>query len=564
MNNEETEPAETEKIPEELVIVEDGEALYAVVRPELTDDENVELAVSVRRGLEEKTGVQFTLGTDWVKRGDAPDMEKPEILVGVTNRTTEEEIGSLGWADWTIKAEGNKIFLLARSVRALGSAVEAFLSDEVTAMDGGRLLIRGLPISGSITLAAGEVPDYPHGDFVGMYESSGSTVIFRYENTTAENFADYLGILKDAGFELYDEHMIENNRFATCVNDVTTVNCSWFERTGTTRVICEERSTLCPLEDPYEEKYETLLTGMKGETVVASEGMGFIIRLADGSFCIIDGGMGDPNSVDSNKLMNILNEQKPEDVEKPVIAAWIFSHMHGDHIGVFNCFSLDHHDDVVIEKLIYNFPKEEEVKVSDSPYMLDDTIYRFTAFKKNLANYYSDVPILKVHSGNRFEVRNAHFEVLYAYDDLYPKTILDGGMNENSLLLKMTIGSQTTLWTGDFAFIATDLVLSEYSAETLECDILQVAHHGINGTVDFYSRVNPTYVLWPVWAGGFESMRNNAQNKWLIDSEKVRHVIVTGVGTWTIRLPYDPVDGTFDRTPTWKTKHPPYPALLGE
>ena len=420
-----------------------------------------------------------------------------------------------------------------------------------------------LPVSEAAVSAAGEVPDFPFGSLRGIYESSGGTVVVRAEHTNAEEFAAYRTILDDAGFSLYDENSIDGNLYATYVNDAAAVHISHVPGMGLTRIVCEKRAALCPLADPCEEKVETLLTGMKGETVIAAEGMGFIIRLADGSFCILDGGMGDPDHVDSNKLMNILRSQMPEGQEKPVIAAWLFSHLHGDHIGVFNCFSLDFHDQIVLERLVFNFPKEEEVEKSDSPYMLDDTIYRYTQFKKNLAEFYPDVPVLKVHTGNRFQVRNASFEILYTLEDLYPKSILDGGMNECSVLYKMTVGGQSTLWTGDFAFNAADLVLEEFG-DALHCDILQMAHHGINGTVPLYSRIDPTVVLWPVWEGGFESMRDRAQNKWLIDSPNVKHIIVTGVGTWTIRLPYAPADGTFDRVPAENTSYPVYPDLLGE
>ena len=413
------------------------------------------------------------------------------------------------------------------------------------------------------------LPAFTAGILKGSYLSSGGTVIARYEWTEESDFDAYLAALRDAGFNVYDENQIDQNRFATLYRAETAVFISWYKNTrnsfnsGTLRIIAEPKGAEYPLTDPCEQICDTLLTGMQGETVVAAEGMGYILRLADGSFCIIDGGMGDPDHVDSDKLMHILLAQKPEKDEKPVIAAWIFSHLHGDHIGVFNCFSLDHHDDVVLERLYFNFPKEEEVAASDSPYMLDDSIYRYTQFKKNLADFYADVPVVKLHSGNRFAVRNATFETLYAYDDLYPKTIKDGGMNECSLLLKMTVDGQSVLWTGDFAFNATDLVLEEYT-DALSADILQMAHHGMNGTVDFYSRVNPTYALLPVWAGGLETMLEKKQNQWLVNSAKLRQMIVTGCGTWTIRLPYDPAPGTFARIPSDDTVYPAYPTLLGE
>ncbi len=410
------------------------------------------------------------------------------------------------------------------------------------------------------------LPDFSAGERIGFFAGYGTTKTAKtakFGKTSETDFESYKDDLLRSGFSLYDENEIDGNLFATLVDDSTTVNLSWFRNTETMQVISDEKGDLCPLDDPCEEVCDTLITGFKGETVFAAEGMGFIIRLADGSFCLIDGGMGDPDHVDSTNLMNILLAQKPANHEKPVIAAWIFTHLHGDHIGVFNCFSLDHHDDVELQRLVFNFPSEELTAESDSPYMLDDTIYRYTQFKKNLNDFYSDVPVLTVHSGNRFKVRNADFEVLYALEDLLPKTILNGGMNECSLLLKMTLEGQTVLWTGDFAFNATDLVLKEYDA-ALKSDILQLAHHGMNGTAEFYSKVDPTYAFLPVWAGGIDMMLSKDQNRILVESPALRQIIATACGTWTIKMPYDPLDGTFERIPNESTVYPSYPALLGE
>lgn len=403
------------------------------------------------------------------------------------------------------------------------------------------------------------IPAYHYGETEAVYESSGSTVVLRAKNTDENDYSAYLTELKNAGFSVYAENTIAGNRFTTLCDGKTAVNFYYIPKTGVTRVVYEEQGALYPTADDTPGRgFRPLITGMKGETVIAYEGMGFIIRLYDGSFVILDGGMGDPDGVDADKLMNILKEQAPKG-EKPVVAAWLFSHLHGDHIGVFNCFSIVHHDDIVLQSIYCNFPKEEETAISDSPYMLDDTIYRYTQFKKCLREYYPDVPVIKPHTGNRFVVRNAVFEVLETLEDIAPKTILDGGMNECSVLYKMTLAGQTTLWTGDIAFIATDMAIAQFG-DYLKSDILQMAHHGINGTIPFYSLVDPTYVFLPLWEGE-ESYRKTfeaKQNLWLKESKNVRQILHTGFGTWTIAMPYAPADGTFDRMPGDGTRNPVY------
>lgn len=406
------------------------------------------------------------------------------------------------------------------------------------------------------------LPAFSSGELKGVYVSSDDTEICRFENTKEEDFNTYISMLRKDGYTVYAHNEIDTNLFATLYNDKNIVTVSRYSKTATFRIIAEPKGALYPIEDKNDGEFDTLITGVKGETVVASEGMGFVIRLKDGSFCIIDGGMGDPDHVDSDKLMNILNAQKPADVEKPVIAAWIFTHLHGDHIGVFNCFSLDHHDDVVIENFYYNFPRVEEIAASDSPYMLDDSIYRFNQFKKNLSEFYSYVPSVKLHSGNKFEVRNASFEVLYAYDDMYPFTILNGGMNENSMLIKMTVDGQSVMWTGDFAFGATDLVLHEYD-NALSADILQLPHHGMNGTIPLYKAIAPTYVFLPVWENGHLYMYGLEQNQWLINNPAMKQIISTSCGTWTLKFPYSPDENKIERIPSEQTVNVSYPSLMG-
>lgn len=408
-----------------------------------------------------------------------------------------------------------------------------------------------------------QIPEYHYGETEAVYQSSGSTVVIKAKNTTEADYRAYLAELKAAGFTVYAENEIVGNLFTTLTDGKTAVNFYYIPKTGVTRVVYEDQGALFPLTDDFTDcGVKSIITGMKGETCVAREGMGFIIRLRDGSFVIIDGGMGDPDSVDSDKLMNILREQAPAGTEKPVVAAWLFTHLHGDHIGVFNCFSLDHHDDIELQSIYCNFPKDEETAKSDSPYMLDDTIYRYTQFRKNMKEFYADVPVIRPHTGNKFRIRNAQFEILSTLEDIVPKTILDGGMNECSVLYKMTLEGQTVLWTGDIAFIATATAVEQFG-DYLKSDILQMAHHGVNGTIPFYSLVDPTYVFEPLWFRDdiFAHVMSAPQNKWLADSPNVKQILYTGLGTWTVPMPYAPADGTYDRIPTNDTHNPTYSEL---
>ncbi|MHB1153171.1 MAG: ComEC/Rec2 family competence protein [Eubacteriales bacterium] len=563
------EETETDHIEEafELLIAEKGKALYTIIRDEDANDLIVDTVIYFRRTLEEKTGISFKLETDWTKYGAELDMESTEITVGITNRNSDRGLESIGNLEYRLEINGNNIEIIARGDKALKAAIDKFLSDDIIRItENGSVFVSGIPVNGKVELSEGEIPYYEFGEIENIYSSSENTVIVKANGTTAEDYGAYLDLLHEAGFEDYASNKIGDNLFTTLTNNTTTISYYYIANTGVTRVVCEPKRDLFAREQDnvYEERgYDSLLTGMEGETSVAAEGMGFIIRLCDGSFVIIDGGMGDPDHIDSNKLFNILKSQSPEGTEKPVIAAWLFTHLHGDHVGVFNCFSIDFHDKVVIESFYYNFPKEEEVAASDSPYMLDNSIYRFNQFKKCMSEYYSEVSNIKVHTGDKFYVRNAVFEVLSTLEDLYPKSILDGGMNESTVMYKMTLGEQTTLWTGDIASIATDFAVRHFG-DYLRSDMLQMAHHGMNGSVEFYSIANPNYSFLPTWDGGYESFKNYPQNQWLINSEKMKHMIVTSCGTWTIKLPYKPADGTYDRIPARTTVNPVYPHLLGE
>ncbi len=554
--------AETEVQSENasVILTEGQTAKFKLIRSEESTDAMVDVIIEFRKQLEEMTGVRFEFGTDWTKRGSEVDETTPEILVGITNRSASTAAAEgLNALQYRIDVKGNKIVILGNNQISLEAAVEhIFKNNMITLNKDGNFELSGYPVDAQAALADNQVPPYLYGNLE-IFESSEGTQIMKATDTNAEQYKEYLTCLEAAGFKLYTENQIGDNLFRTYITDTLQVNVYYIEPNHTARVVWEPRGYLPGLEadNKYETTTTTTLSSINLETVKVAEGASHVIRLADGTFFVVDGGFADDNGVEAKKLFEVLKKQTPEG-EKPVIAAWFMSHCHGDHIGTFNDFAIRYHDEVVVESFIYNFPKDEEIAASDSSYMLDDSLPRYTTFRKVMAEYYSDVPVIKPHTGNVFYIKNMKMEILGTLEDCYPNSIVNYGMNYSTTLFKSTIEGQTMLWMGDLQTNAGMLAIEQFG-DYLQSDILQVGHHGYGGSgfVELYQIVNPTYVIWPVCWGDFFSTSESDYNKWFLNSEKVKHVIVSGFGTSTLTLPYESAEG-IQKYPDRRWKNPEY------
>ncbi|MBR5222649.1 MAG: MBL fold metallo-hydrolase [Clostridia bacterium] len=417
--------------------------------------------------------------------------------------------------------------------------------------------------SSQIKLQPHELPNYNlNTDYV-RDQKQEHRFVKKMSFATKQDYDGYLSSLIKDGFTKYDENKIGDNLFTTLIKKTTFVSISYTPGNKALKIISEPLGDLYPRksENKYKsQNIQSLFTGMKGENSTASSGLGFIIRLDDGSFIIIDGGGGDYNSVDSNKLMKILRDQSPAGTEKPVIAAWIFTHCHDDHIGVFNAFSKDFHKEVIIESFYYNFPTEEALQIA-AKFMFTDKYYGYNQFK-DCMNYYQQATTIRPHAGERYYIRNAVIEVLFSYEDLFPDSIENGGakdLNESSLIFTVEIGGQKMMITGDVDAKGMNFATRNYG-NYLKCDILQMSHHGQNGTVEFYSLVNPTYAILPVSYTIPSRFTYNDANRWLVNSKNVRQFIEFGRSNVTFPLPYNPSDADiYDRVPTQNTIYKIYP-----
>lgn len=218
--------------------------------------------------------------------------------------------------------------------------------------------------------------------------------------------------------------------------------------------------------------------------------MCYILRCADNSFFIIDGGhFLQPN--DHKRIYRFLRERTP-DGEQTVISGWFFSHAHDDHVSQFVDFIREYGSAVEIERLYYN----------DAPIDHRDSMSWGEANKKYIRRFEEcarscGIPTVKLHTGQQFFVRNLRFDVLCTQEDVWPKSLEN--FNNTSCALALEADGTRIIFPGDAADVESDIMTARYTAKTLGCDIMQQSHHGHNGTSpEFYQMANAKTVMFPI------------------------------------------------------------------
>ncbi|MBE6668060.1 MAG: hypothetical protein E7607_07125 [Ruminococcaceae bacterium] len=478
------------------------------------------------------------------------DANKLEIIVGhgaaADYPEVEQAISELGYGEGLAKMIGNKLVIVGADTESIELVIDEMVKVFMNTKDENNnvRVSDKFIVSQCVNEMIAKMP---------FYDGYTPTVVDRndgcysFEFKTNKNaFEKYLKLLTDSGFELYASNTIDENVYNTYVNEETGIVATsiYAEFNGQCRLLMEwldntelptkaEDNKYTPVEGLESSITQIGLWYANGNTPLISppnaegreyynyfNGMSYAIRLADGSFIVVDGGHDNP--VSAQNLYNILKEQAP-DPDNIVIAAWFISHDHSDHTGIFGNF-IGKYKDVEIERFIYNFPGEE----------LGNEEGMGKKLRSLIKGFYPNAKIIKAHPGQEFNIRNAKITMLYTMDVYFKDTLSD--TNNASIVWKMELNGKTFMCLGDYSE-GGDTLLNLYSAETLKSDIVQVAHHGISGmSNEVYVKIAPEYALWPVanfqldWNGiggnkpiDLTAGSHGAMNKYILDmpDEKV-------------------------------------------
>ena len=265
-------------------------------------------------------------------------------------------------------------------------------------------------------------------------------------------------------------------------------------------------------------------------------GMLYVAQLADGRFVIVDGGV----KCEAHKkiLLDYLASNKVG--ERPVIAAWMFTHLDGDHVD--NAFDIleTESDRLEVQVLCLSVPMLEDFAPVEGE-REDYRGYKHTAVQTQLTRmaaleramaHYPDVELWSPQNGEHRRFADLDIHMLMTAEPRVPANVLSH--NSRSLAFKMCFDSgHSCMITGDNdRSMRWKFLHEQYPAEVLKSDILQTMHHGLCGYLELHRAIDPAICFWPTTAArflGYESdangtpsamsraMHSHPFNAWLLD-----------------------------------------------
>ena len=351
------------------------------------------------------------------------------------------------------------------------------------------------------------------------------------------DFDRYLQELKDSGIAFYMENRIEPDRFCAFHREGKNYHVRWCARRGEIRV-AEEPAYVSVKDFGYradgDRKAVLYQYGLYYDPdnhmteKTANCGMLYVIRLCDNSLFLMDGGfLLQWNEEAMEGLWQFLRRitDTPEDGTVR-ISCWYFTHTHADHID--GCVKLlnRHHDQIALERLMFNFPLYSALGgYEPSAYYV----------REQMGKWYPGVRYLKLHTGQKFTLADMELEVYYTQEDaVLPEAITRFPMRDGncmSSILKLTVGGKTAMMLGD-TNIETEAWLVENSDPSAwKADLVQLAHHCFNYLDTLYEWIGAPVILVPNSWGGAHQPENEPKLRGALKYMQKNQIWYEGGGT---------------------------------
>ena len=204
-------------------------------------------------------------------------------------------------------------------------------------------------------------------------------------------------------------------------------------------------------------------------------GNSYVFLTKKGKVVVMDGGMPE----EANTLRGFIGALGNE------VEAWFISHPHNDHMGAL-LEILKSPQDLKI-KHIYHSRLSETVRNAEA---------EWAQRCQELYDLFGqcDVPVTDIQEpGGTYAFDDMNLKILSVANE-----ITDNAYNNSSMIMRVWDKRKSMVFLGDAGVECGELALKGDFRDDLDCDYLQMAHHGQRGcNREFYSSVKFRACLWP-------------------------------------------------------------------
>lgn len=405
-------------------------------------------------------------------------------------------------------------------------------------------IFASVPVMSGENITFSDVKDMGGGDYQ----------IWAYDTSLSE-YQNYLTLLEEEGFKKYvdnGEDGLEGHVYtAHYLKKELLVVATYYTQMEDTMITVSENTALSENLIYSEEYVANNKSGAK-TTLTMQElylaGNSFIFQLKDGSFIVNDG--GDEN--DLPYLLDYLESLTPGG-QKPVVEAWVVTHSHRDHMGVFVAFSQNAtwSNRIYVENVYFTEASSVAHETTDA------ATSALTFYSKSIPSTFKNsegkaTNVYRMREGERYYFNDITMDVVYEQSMLAHEEWKT--WNATSTALMYTIDGQKVFMTADIDYECQMMLLDIFPDEYFDLTVYQTPHHGGNVYNQFSHHLTLGTVLYAGEAST-ERVVSGLQARWdqgLYLQSKADETMGWKEGGVRLTFPY--TAGTYERLPMieWK------------
>ena len=266
-------------------------------------------------------------------------------------------------------------------------------------------------------------------------------------------------------------------------------------------------SSCVPKTSDMKKKGHFSLTQISSATDTIGES--YLMKTSGGKVIMVDGGYAS----DAENLRDHLMDAGGH------VDLWFITHPHEDHMEALATI-LGDPKGITVDKVIYS--RVQDSFLDCEPQSGDNA----RRYYRVLDECMDGTDFLNIHTvGERFDIDGIGIMILSVAD----MSISRRCFNNQSMVIRMWDDVKSVVFLGDAEAERGDKLLAE-CREYIDCDYLQMAHHGQNGvSEEFYKSINFRACLWPtpswVWEPAPENdwLKTRDTRRWMDEKGITEH-----------------------------------------